>query len=205
MANDLGLPPLTEPHPDYPPPVGADATLLAQATALRDAHLNLAFHEQRVAEAKHDIERLSRIDVVEAMRDAQRESVTLLDGTVVLLDHRLHCRIRSGEKIAVCQWLRDRGLSDMLTVTLSVAFKRTEWTLAQQFLREGEKLLAEMKAARPIDAEWDVHSATLKAYVVKHYLAGKAAALHPGIDYFDGTCAVVRAPQAPAEAEDVLA
>jgi len=139
---------------------GGLQSVASTAKAIRDKEALIDELEQKLAEEKKALLKLTDEDLPAMFLELGLNSLTLDDGSQVEVKQTYGASIRVDNRDAAYDWLRDNGYDDIIKNTVACSFGRGEDELAQQF--------SEFAVKQGFDAQ------TLRAFIKERVESGDA-------------------------------
>jgi len=145
---------------------GGLQSVASTAKAIRDKEALIDELEQKLAEEKKALLKLTDEDLPAMFLELGLNSLTLDDGSQVEVKQTYGASIRVDNRDAAYDWLRDNGYDDIIKNTVACSFGRGEDELAQQF--------SEFAVKQGFDAQTktEVHPQTLRAFIKERVESG---------------------------------
>ena len=147
---------------------GGLQSVASTAKAIRDKEALIDELEQKLAEEKKALLKLTDEELPAMFLELGINSLTLDDGSQVEVKQTYGASIRVDNRDAAYDWLRDNGYDDIIKNTVACSFGRGEDELAQQF--------SEFAVKQGFDAQTktEVHPQTLRAFIKERVESGDA-------------------------------
>lgn len=145
---------------------GGLQSVASTAKAIRDKESLIDELEQKLAEEKKSLLKLTDEELPAMFLELGLNSLTLDDGSQVEVKQTYGASIRVDNRDAAYDWLRDNGYDDIIKNTVACSFGRGEDELAQQF--------SEFAVKQGFDAQTktEVHPQTLRAFIKERVESG---------------------------------
>lgn len=163
----------------------------ALVTLLQQTEARVA---EAVAEAKRETEKAQRIateDLPELLREAGLSSVTLTDGTKVVVGNEINCGISEDRSEEAHKWLREHNYGALIKSMVGVSFGKDEVGKADTLMVQ----LVKKYGMDNVTRTEKVHPATLKSFL-KGLMAAKTPFPLPLFGVHPYSMAKVSAPKA---------
>jgi DnaJ-class molecular chaperone len=134
-------------------------TLSRLAQLARDKKDEIAEKEEALKRANNDLRKLIEIDIPEAMREGQVQSIALEDGTKITVKPDVFASITAEMQDRAFAWLREHEMGGVIKHQVKADFGKNEGDAADKLLKFCEENNI------PIADKETVHPQTLKALV----------------------------------------
>lgn len=118
--------------------------------------------EEKLANKKHELERVQCFDLPDALRETGLSEVRLKSGEKLTVKDEVYASISQANAETAFEWLKEHGLDDIIKNDVVLTFKRGEENLADTIAKQLDLMGVGQHMLRKKHVHWQTLRATVK-------------------------------------------